>query len=289
MQKVKLFDGFQVPNPALGTWTYDDEPDERVNAAVEEALKNNCLHIDTAHVYRDEERVGAVVSSNDIFITTKLFINELTADGVHKGVEQSLKNLKREKLDLVLIHWPAKPDGPSLKETWTALEEEVKNGRVKYIGVSNFNRKRIEEILSFCQIQPAVNQIELHPYLQQKELCQWLKEKKIAVMAYMPFGNRNGLSNNKTAQNTGPLVVEDPVIVECAKKLNKSVYQVIIKWMMQKDYIVVVGSRNPKHVRENLNLDFEVDESSSKKIDSLDKGRRYNDLEDKLGLKDLWV
>lgn len=290
-RSFKLNSGYDMPAVGLGTW--QSGPNE-VARAVEYALKNGYRHIDAAAVYDNEEEVGAGIKASgvpraDIFLTSKLWNTHHKGADVEEALDQTLKDLGTDYLDLYLIHWPVcfvKPppsqsklrfpinpadegvhviDVP-IEETWRALEALVKKGKVRSIGISNFNREKTEEILRFAEIKPAVNQIEAHPYLQQPDLLKWSKEQGITITAYSPSGNNiYGL----------PKAIDDAEVAAIAKELGKQPAQVLIQWAVQRGTVVLPKSVTPSRISENFE-DFEIPAAAMARIDALDKNHRYN-------------
>ncbi|KAF4995462.1 hypothetical protein FDECE_12785 [Fusarium decemcellulare] len=285
----KLNSGYTIPAVGLGTW--QSGPNEVANA-VEYALKHGYRHIDAAAVYDNEAEVGAGIKASgvpreDIFLTSKLWNTHHKASDVEEALDQSLKDLQTDYVDLFLVHWPVAfkkpankkerfPIDPSdegvhvidvpIKETWQALEALVKKGKIRTIGISNFSQAKTEEILAFAEIKPAVNQIEAHPYLQQPGLLEWSKKQGILITAYSPSGNNiYGL----------PKAIDDPVVIGIAKELGKQPAQVLIQWAVQRGTVVLPKSVTPSRIAENFE-DFELPQSAFEKINALDKNHRYN-------------
>ncbi|KAI7908264.1 NADP-dependent oxidoreductase domain-containing protein [Cokeromyces recurvatus] len=302
-RKITLNTGNEVPVIGLGTWL--SKPDE-VRKAVKCALETGYRHLDCAYVYCNEDEVGqgireSGVPRKEIFITSKLWNTHHRKEYVKAAVKASLKALGLDYLDLYLIHWPVsfinsgKPEEtpvvPNMEylipkkndivqleevdplETWNAMEELVEEGYVKAIGLSNFNIEKTQYILDHCKIKPAMNQIELHPALQQPELVSFLHKNNIQVTAYSPLGN-NVYGEKR--------IVDDPIILDIAKKLNKSPAQICIAFAAQRGLIVIPKSVTPSRIVENFQ-DFELSKEDFDSIASLgSRNIRYNDP----GLKD---
>ncbi|KAI5456691.1 aldehyde reductase [Mariannaea sp. PMI_226] len=288
-RSFKLNSGYSIPLIGLGTW--QSGPNEVANA-VEFALKHGYRHIDAAAVYDNEAEVGAGIKASGVprdqfFLTSKLWNTHHRAGDVEEALDQSLKDLGTDYLDLYLIHWPISfrkpqnaterfPIDPSdegvhvvdvpIKETWQAMESLVKKGKIRSIGISNFTKEKTEEILAFAEIKPAVNQIEAHPYLQQPGLLAWSKQQNILITAYSPSGNN--------IYNL-PKAIDDPEIITIAKSLSKTPAQVLIQWAVQRGTAVLPKSVTPSRIAENFE-DFELPQEAFKKINSLDKNHRYN-------------
>ncbi|BCS22825.1 aldo/keto reductase [Aspergillus puulaauensis] len=283
----KLNSGFEIPAVGLGTW--QSRPNE-VQKAVNAALQIGYRHIDAASVYGNEREVGDGIKASgvpreEIFLTSKLWNTHHDPENVEAAVDRSLSDLQTDYLDLYLIHWPVafrhsttsiQPidektglidviDVPT-KDTWAAMEALVAKGKVRSIGVSNFTREKIEELLKTAKIPPAVNQIEAHPYLQQRGLLEWSKEKGILVTGYSPLGNN--------IYNI-PRTVDDPLVIEIAKSLNKTPAQVLISWAVQRGTVVLPKSVTPERIQSNLQ-DFVLPEDAFQAIRSLERHQRMN-------------
>ncbi|KAF2135839.1 uncharacterized protein K452DRAFT_322831 [Aplosporella prunicola CBS 121167] len=285
----KLNSGHSIPAVGLGTW--QSKPNE-VAKAVKAALKAGYRHIDAAFIYDNEAEVGQGIAASgverkEIFLTGKLWNTHHKPEDVEEAVELSLQDLGTDYLDLYLIHWPVSfqkaasprdhfPINPStdamhvidvpLRDTWKALEAQVKKGKIRSIGVSNFTREKVEEVLQTAEIKPAVNQIEAHPYLQQPALLEWHKQQGIVVAAYSPLGNN--------IYNL-PRAVDDPKVIEIAKELGKSPAQVLIQWAVQRGTVVLPKSVTPERIVSNFQ-DFELPQDAFDKITALDRNHRYN-------------
>ncbi|KAL4773728.1 NADP-dependent oxidoreductase domain-containing protein [Aspergillus nidulans var. acristatus] len=283
----KLNTGYEIPAVGLGTW--QSKPSE-VEKAVTAALNIGYRHIDAAAVYGNEREVGNGIKASgvprgEVFLTSKLWNTHHDPENVEAAVDRSLSDLQTDYLDLYLIHWPVafrystttiQPvdektglidviDVP-IKDTWAAMEALVAKGKVRSIGVSNFTRRRIEELLKTAKIPPAVNQIEAHPYLQQRELLEWSKEKGILITGYSPLGNN--------IYNI-PRTVDDPLVIEVAKSLNRTPAQVLISWAVQRGTAVLPKSVTPERIKSNFQ-DFVLPEDAFQAIQSLERHQRMN-------------
>lgn len=249
----------EIPEIGLGTWNLVG--DECVNV-VENAIKIGYRHIDTAQMCGNEKEVGKEIKNSGIersklFITTKLCSPNTTYDLVISGVKESLKNLQLDYLDLVLIHEPY----ASSIEMYKALENLQAKGLIKYIGVSNFNRNQIDNLLNNCTVLPYANQIENHIFYQREEYVKYLQSKGIKVVAWSPLcADINKITKNKT-------------INEIAKKYNKTPAQIALRFLLQRDIYIIPKSKNLSRLKENFNLNFTINEDDMNELKKLDEGR----------------
>ena len=255
---IKLNNGTKIPVLGLGTWL---TPSGNIcEEAVLAALNAGYRHIDTASAYRNEASVGnAIKESNirrkDIFVTTKLWNDD--HGNAEKAFDESLRNLQLDYVDLYLIHYPV----PKRNESWKILERIYKNGKAKAVGVSNFTIRHLEQLLEKANVAPAVNQVEFHPYLYQNELLDFCNEKGIKLEAYSPLTHGHKLEDQKLAR--------------IASKYNKSTAQLLIRWGLQHNLIVLPKSSKRERIMENsLVFDFEISEQDMKKLDGFNEGLR---------------
>jgi len=296
---VILNNGRAMPVFGLGTWK--SKPGE-VTQAVKDAIDVGYRHIDGALAYQNENEVGdainakiseGVVKRDDLFVVSKLWNTFHRPDLVSVGLKKTLGDMRLDYLDLYLIHWPQgyKEEGELFPkdaegkflysdvdyvDTWKALEECVKQGLVKSIGLSNFNSQQIERILSSSTIKPAILQVECHPYLNQKKLLDFCKSKGITVTAYSPLGS----PDRPWAKPDDPKLLDDPKLVELSKKLKKSPAQIILRWQGQRGVIVIPKTVNKTRLIENIDIfDFELTQQDIDYIDSMNCGGRACVLE----------
>ncbi|MFS0674783.1 aldo/keto reductase [Ornithinibacillus sp. 179-J 7C1 HS] len=263
MEYVTLNNGLQMPKLGFGVWKVSDDEAEK---AVKEAIKVGYRSIDTAMIYKNEEGVGRAIANSgvpreELFITTKVWNSDQGYENTLKAFDASLERLGLDYVDLYLIHWPL-PNDDLYVETYKALEKLYKDGKVKAIGVCNFNIDHLQRLLDECEVVPVLNQVECHPYLQQPELKAFCKENGIFVEAWSPLMN-------------GKEVLENEVIKEIADAHGKTPAQVILRWHLQYDNIVIPKSVTPSRIAENFNLfDFELSDEDMKKIEGLNKNYR---------------
>lgn len=260
METIKLNNGVKMPLEGFGVFQVDDL--QICEQAVLEAIQTGYRLIDTASVYMNEEAVGRAlkasgVARQDIFLTSKAYIQEMGYEKTKQAFAQSLEKLDVEYLDLYLIHQPF----GDYYGAWRAMEELYKDGRIRAIGVSNFTSDRIIDLCNNVDVIPAVNQIELHPFFQREEELEILKEYGIAAQAWAPFAEgMNGMFTN-------------PVLVEIGKKYNKTAAQVVLRWNIERNVSVIPKSVHKNRMEQNLAIwDFSLNEEDMKKIATLDLG-----------------
>lgn len=259
--KTELKNGVKMPLFGLGVFMMSDG--KEVKEAVKHALKVGYRSIDTAAIYHNEIGVGqAILESNvdrsEIFLTTKLWNTDQGFDSTLKAFDASLKKLNTDYLDLYLVHWPVKD---KFVDTYKALERLYKENRVKAIGVSNFLIPQLKELLQNCEITPMVNQVEFHPLLQQNELQIFCHETNIKIEAWRPIIKGQ--------------IFDVKELELLAKKYNKSIPQIALRWEIQKGIIVIPKSVNKNRIEENATIfDFELSEEDIKFIDDLNQDKR---------------
>ena len=254
-----------VPIPQLGFGVFLVPPDETATA-VTTALEAGYRLIDTAQGYRNEQGVGKAITGSDvprdeIFITTKLVNGQHGYDQALAGFDESMQRLGLDVLDLFLIHWPL-PMFDKYVETWRALEELLADGRVRSIGVSNFEIEHLERLATETDITPALNQIELHPQFPQEELRAYHESHGILTESWGPLGQNKGL-------------LGDPRIVDIAAKKGRSPAQVVLRWHIQIGNVVIPKSVTSQRIQENIDIfDFELDEADLATVAELNVSRR---------------
>jgi diketogulonate reductase-like aldo/keto reductase len=256
--------------PSVGIGTYLLSPDE-AEASVKEALKVGYRLIDTANAYQNERAVGRAIKASgipreEIFVETKLWPSVYTDP---EAIDKTLKRLDLDYIDLLLLHQPAGDYITGYK----MMEKALKEGKVKSIGISNFYGERLDNLLNNAEIKPTVTQVETHPYYPQTEMKERLSKYGTKIQAWYPLGGRGNDS-----------VLTEDIIKELANKYGKSPAQIILRWHNQKGVIVIPGSKNPEHIKDNLNIfDFKLSDEDMKKIDELDKNTPfYNQTDESL-------
>lgn len=259
MEYATLNNGVKMPMAGIGTFLLT--PDEAEASALS-ALECGYRLIDTANAYVNEKAVGRAMKRSglpreEIFLETKLWPSLYEQPDV---VEKTLQRLDTDYIDLLLIHQPA----GNYVAGYRQMEKAYKAGKVRAIGLSNFNQEQIQEILDICEVKPAVLQTEVHPYYQEKELKEFLSEQKMYIQAWYPLGHGD------------KALLEEPLFTELGKKYGKSNAQIILRWHIQVGNIVIPGSKNPIHIKDNFALfDFALTDEEMARIAALDKNTRY--------------
>jgi len=260
---ITLNDGTKIPQFGLGVYQVP-EGEATINA-VKTALEMGVRHIDTAHAYQNERSVGKAVKESgipreEIWITTKLWPSEYGEGKTSDAIDKMLKRLDTDYIDLLLLHQQFGDYIGAYKD----MQKAVKDGRVKSIGLSNFESERLEEVLDIANICPSVLQVECHPYYQQNELKKRIKKYGTIIESWYPIGHGDkGLIN-------------EPLFTKLGQKYGKTNVQIILRWHIQEGTIVFPRSTNPVHIKENFEIfDFELTEDEMNEIRKLDSGKRF--------------
>ncbi|MEK4433462.1 MULTISPECIES: aldo/keto reductase [Paenibacillus] len=257
-----LYNGVKMPWLGFGVFKVKDG--EEVVEAVKTAIQAGYRSIDTAKAYNNETGVAqgireSGVAREDLFITTKVWNSDQGYESTLAAFEASMERLELEYLDLYLIHWPVKG---KYKDTWRALEKLHREGRIRAIGVSNFQIHHLEDLMTDATVKPAVNQVELHPLLIQSELRDYCSKHQIQIEAWSPLGQGN--------------LLEHPLLQEIAAKYSKSPAQVILRWDLQNGIVTIPKSVTPQRIRENADLyDFELTADEVEQINGLNENKRF--------------
>jgi methylglyoxal/glyoxal reductase len=260
--KKTLHNGIEIPYVGLGVFQMKD-PRETVEA-VKSAIQTGYLSVDTAAVYENEESVGHGVkesgaSREDLFITSKVWNSDQGYDSTLKAFETSLKKLDMDYMDLYLIHWPVEG---KYNDTWKALERLYSDGLVKSIGVSNFHQHHLEDLMKNSNEKPVINQIECHPRLNQEKLRAFCQEENIAVEAWSPIAQGR--------------VLDEPTLKQIAEKYGKSSAQVVLRWHLQNDVVIIPKSVHANRIKENADLfNFELSTDEMNQINDLNQDERF--------------
>lgn len=267
MDYIEFYNGNQMPMLGLGTFRVEN--DDTCKEAVKHAIESGYRSIDTAKVYGNEEQVGQGIKEGlestglnreDIFVTSKLFFEDFGRKNVAQAYETSIQKLGLDYLDLYLVHWPGTNEAIMI-DTWKGMEDLYKDNKVKNIGVSNFNLDHFEALLAQVSIKPVINQVEFHPYFTQEKLRKYLEAQNIYMESWSPFMNAQ--------------ILNDETLNEIGKEVNKSAAQVIIKWNMQHNVVVIPKSVTSSRIEENIDVfDFELSAEQMKRIDDLNKDQR---------------
>jgi len=259
MEIIRLNNGVEMPDFGIGTFLLSPDEAER---SVYEALQCGYRMVDTANAYMNEKAVGRAirrsgVKREEIFVSTKLWPTVYEDDN---AVDETLKRLGLDYVDLLFIHQPA----GNYMAGYRQMEKAYKEGKIKAIGISNFHDEKLRDILENAQIKPQVIQTEAHPYFPQTALREELKDYDIRIMAWYPLGHGD------------KALINEPVFAKLAEKYGKTPAQIILRWHTQMGFIVIPGSKNPDHVRENFDIfDFKLTDDEMKEIAAIDKGVRY--------------
>lgn len=267
METVQFYNGRTMPKIGLGTYRVKDSDEcrESVKYAIEQGYRS----IDTAMIYGNEETVGQGIkeglestglSREDLFITSKLWLTDFGRQNVEDAYRQSVAKLGLDYLDLYLMHWPGTNEAVMI-DTWRGMEDLYKQNQVKNIGVSNFTPEHFEALLAQVSIKPVINQVEFHPYLTQNKLRKYLEAQNIIMESWSPLMNSQ--------------ILHDEVINEVANEVEKTPAQVVIRWNIQHDVVVIPKSVTPHRIEENLDVwNFELSDNQMERIDQLNQDKR---------------
>ncbi|MGR9047827.1 aldo/keto reductase [Halobacillus faecis] len=263
MKTVTLHSTIEMPQLGFGVWQVEEKD---AVPAVTKAIETGYRSIDTAAIYGNEKQVGEAIRQSDVardelFITTKVWNTDQGFENTLKAFETSLDKLGLDYVDLYLIHWPT-PEYDDYVETYKALEQLQKDGKVKAIGVCNFDIDHLQRLLDECEVKPAVNQVECHPFLAQNELKDFCRDNGILLEAWSPLMQGGEVLRNDTIQSI-------------AEKHGKTPAQVIIRWHLQNDTVVIPKSVTPSRIEENFDVfDFDLTADDMAAINKLDRGER---------------
>jgi 2,5-diketo-D-gluconate reductase A len=261
MEYVTLNNGVKMPMVGFGVFMLQGEECEN---AVTEAIQSGYRLIDTAQAYYNEEAVGNAIAKSgvarkELFITTKVWLTEHDYDKARASVLESMQKLQTDYLDLVLIHQAL----GNYYAAYHALEDLYKEGKLRAIGISNFSAERMADITEFTEVKPAVNQVETHPYFQQEFLHSWMQRLGIQHEAWGPLGECRLIQLLRT-----------PLLIEIAKRHNKTVAQVMLRWNVQRGIVVIPKTSHVERMKENIDIfDFELSDEEMKAIATLDEDR----------------
>ncbi|WP_432524737.1 aldo/keto reductase [Kineococcus sp. SYSU DK006] len=268
---LELHDGTRIPQVGLGVFQV---PVEQTDEVVLRALEAGYRHIDTAARYGNEAQVGSALRTSglaheEVFVTTKLANGEHGRERTLRAFDASMARLQLEVLDLYLIHWPQQAD--DYVETWLAFQELHAQGRIRTIGVSNFQKTHLRKLLDETDIVPTVNQVELHPYLTQEDLRAFHAEHGIVTEAWSPLAQ-------------GGQLLSDPVVTAIAQELGRDAAQVVLRWHVQLGTVVIPKSVTPERIVSNLDLfSFELSEEQVERISALNRDERTGPDPDTFG------
>ncbi|XP_004425470.1 PREDICTED: aldo-keto reductase family 1 member C23-like protein [Ceratotherium simum simum] len=299
--RVELNDGHFIPVLGFGTAAPEEVPKSKAEEVTKLAIEAGFRHIDSAHAYNNENEVGQAIRSKiedgtvkreDIFYTSKLWMTFLRPELVRPALENSLKKLQLNYVDLYIIHFPMalKPgeelfptdehgkaifDTVDLCATWEALEKCKDAGLTKSIGVSNFNRRQLEKILNKpgLKYKPVCNQVECHPHLNQSKLLDFCKSKDIVLVAYSALG---GQRMKRWLAPNAPVLLEDPVLCAMAKKYQRTPALIALRYQLQRGVVVLAKSYNEKRIKENMQVfEFQLTSEDMEVLDGLNRNLRY--------------
>lgn len=268
MDYVTLNDGMMMPQLGLGVYQIDDQ--NVTKQTVMDGLKNGYRLIDTASAYFNEEGVGegikaSGVARKDIFLTSKLWWQDYAYEDAKKGIDTSLEKLGTDYLDLYLLHQPV----GDIFGAWRALEEAQKAGKIRSIGVSNMNSGRLTDLIANSSVVPAINQVEIHPFFQEKDQVEYMKSQNVTPEAWGPLAQgAHDIFNNS-------------ILKEIGEKYNKSVAQVVLRWLLQRGVVVIPKSTHEQRLIQNIDVfDFKLSDDDMNKIATLDLNKGVADYSD---------
>lgn len=274
MDYQELNNGVKIPVLGLGVFRMDDEK-EAYNS-VRKAIDLGYRHIDTAMFYENEKPIGKAIRESginreEIFVTTKMWIDDIIQDNAQKAFETSLRKLGLDYVDLYLVHWPIKDKFVSI---WKDMEKIAATDKVHAVGVSNYQKNHLKGILDLRSLVPTVNQIEIQPYLSQEELVEYCKQYNIKVESWGPLcSNKNDLLNEQ-------------ILKDLAETHSKTSAQIVLRWNLQRGLIPIAKSSNPHRQKENIDIfDFTLTEDEMNKINSINKDMRVGGHPDEVGFQ----
>jgi len=299
---AKFSNGLEIP--VLGLGTYKEENEEVLIKAIKSAIQSGYRHFDCAHIYFNEQHIGKAIRGSfaesngslkreDFFITSKCWNTFHSTQKVHLCLDQIIERLGLEYLDLYLIHWPMGfkedagdypmgEDGKMIAsdvhylDTYKAMEECVRNGKAKSIGLSNFNIQQIQDVLNNCTIRPVCNQFEVNPLFRNEELVQFCQKNDIVVVAYAPLG----APDRAWLKSEDPVPLQHPIVLNLAKKHNKSPAQIILRWLLQRNIVVIPKSVNPGRIEENSKIfDFTLSDEDAAEFNNFKDQFRFYKFE----------
>ena len=258
---ILLNNGLTIPR--IGFGTYQIRKKLELEKIMKIAYETGFRLFDTASAYGNEKIIGDAIKKlkiprNDVFISTKIYEGDMTYEKAKSSIDLSLRKLQSEYIDMVLIHWPEVEKSEDRIAVWKAMEESVEEKKVRMIGVSNFCKKHIEHILQNCKIKPVVNQIECNPIYYDEDTIKYCEEKNIIIQAYCPLAEWN------------PKLVKNDIIINIAKNKNKSVSQIILRWILQRNIIPLPKSKHEEYIKQNFDLNgFSLTDEEMENINTL--------------------
>lgn len=260
---VKLNSGYEMPLNGIGTYSLTGKV---CYNSIINALNSGVRLIDTAYMYHNEEEIGRAIRDSEIpreeiFITTKLYPNQF--NDPETAIEEAFEKLDVEYIDLMLLHHPGEND----VKAYQAMEKYVREGKIRSIGLSNWYVEELKDFIPKISIMPAVVQNEIHPYYQENDVIPYIQSLGIVVEGWYPFGGRGYTKE----------IFNNPVLIEVSQKHNVSVAQVILRWNLQKGVVVIPGSSNPDHIKENTEIyHFQLTEEEMQKINALNRDEKHD-------------